>query len=703
MIGRDRLAESGHPGNVSPISSASSRENESLGQATRCVRKFAPNGQKQMRRTDNGHITACKISDACPNEMIVSWSRDHIYSFDLIRSPGVNENEARNTRSRLKDGGKDKARESKDRKRKRKNQNSSASIDEEEPNIKSRQTSSSREGPDLSLRVRYENGQSEDIPIGEHVGSIHRPITDETIELAADDSPNNSLRIAHSVAKIQALMFSFDAHSRELSETGRSDYRAYTNTLTSVLGIAATYITEMDTVIRSWGYAMYPCREEVIFQQALRRTRNSSRHFVQAAGTLAKVLGGKLQTVGRGPSPVMPIFEQVVPAPEADEHTSQTQIFSLEFLRAIALWLQGGTTALSQGFKRPGNGRLGNPRFPVPDESDSDGIDDHIIPYLLQLAQDHPVVNVDASRFEVNENRQIFEKETAAVVAFSHAIRIPLEDPREAIIPVSSGNGEGRLPTIHKQQALNFWGFKIGRSLLMKAGEGITFQVVDEAFGGPGRARFDESRLQDDIDPDEMEDVVGSDDFSSSSTTENQGMTTSVSHNIGEHEIPGSGNTSRESTAEVDRPSLETDGEVESVEDLHDEFADHMSEEYDEDEDEDEGEDEYDSGEGDDEEGDIIERHRRFLYRSVSDRGKFRESVEKDVPCSSHHRQYRGHCNVKTVKDANYFGLQDEYVVSGSDSGHVFIWDKKTTELVNILEGDEEVVNVIQGLPLIPG
>jgi len=35
--------------------------------------------------------------------------------------------------------------------------------------------------------------------------------------------------------------------------------------------------------------------------------------------------------------------------------------------------------------------------------------------------------------------------------------------------------------------------------------------------------------------------------------------------------------------------------------------------------------------------------------------------------------------------------------VSGSDGGHLFIWDKKTSELVNILEGDNEVVNVVQG------
>ncbi|KAI9850430.1 MAG: hypothetical protein M1838_005707, partial [Thelocarpon superellum] len=53
-------------------------------------------------------------------------------------------------------------------------------------------------------------------------------------------------------------------------------------------------------------------------------------------------------------------------------------------------------------------------------------------------------------------------------------------------------------------------------------------------------------------------------------------------------------------------------------------------------------------------------------------------------------------------KDVNFYGLNDEYVVSGSDSGHVFIWDKKTSELLNILEGDGEVVNVIQGHPYEP-
>lgn len=47
-----------------------------------------------MKRADNGHITAIKISDARPDEMIVSWSGDHIYAFDLIRDSEEGEDES---------------------------------------------------------------------------------------------------------------------------------------------------------------------------------------------------------------------------------------------------------------------------------------------------------------------------------------------------------------------------------------------------------------------------------------------------------------------------------------------------------------------------------------------------------------------------------------------------------------------------------
>ena len=35
-----------------------------------------------------------------------------------------------------------------------------------------------------------------------------------------------------------------------------------------------------------------------------------------------------------------------------------------------------------------------------------------------------------------------------------------------------------------------------------------------------------------------------------------------------------------------------------------------------------------------------------------------------------------------------FFGPQSEYIVSGSDCGHTFLWDKQTEEVVQFLQGD---------------
>ena len=34
-------------------------------------------------------------------------------------------------------------------------------------------------------------------------------------------------------------------------------------------------------------------------------------------------------------------------------------------------------------------------------------------------------------------------------------------------------------------------------------------------------------------------------------------------------------------------------------------------------------------------------------------------------------------------------GPKSEYVISGSDCGHIFIWNKSTEEVVNFLPGDK--------------
>ncbi|KAL8860325.1 MAG: hypothetical protein Q9178_003296 [Gyalolechia marmorata] len=695
MLGRDRLTERGTPGSVAPTGSLSSAEEEIMSAATRCVRRFAPNGKSRMRRTDNGHITACKISDANPNELIASWSGDQIYCFDILRSPDAADVGFKDPVTSNGRRSSTKVKETADRKRKRTQINVSASSERTRTSSRTRRTMSpTSETGNLTLRVRYENGQSEDIAMNNPVVTVPDATAEEARESVLSDLQKRSLHIAKTVVNIRKILFSLSDTSVEYPH----EPAAYTATFTSVVGLSASVLPEMDEISKAWRYPLEPCDEDVVFQQTLRGHRDTSRRFVQAAGTLAKVLGGRLQTAG-GSSLLSQYFQQIDPAPHEGPGASEKEIFSFDFLKSILLWLEGGPQALLQGFKRPVNQRKNNPRFPIPDEANHAGIHDYLIPYLLRLASSRAIPNVDASRFEQDKYRQVFRSETSAVIAFSSAIRIPLENLSRALMP--SGEDLSTRTTMaaqDKRAAMKFWGFKVGRGLLMNAGEGVNYQYVDIAFGGLGTARVDEGRLQEDIDPSEVEDVVDTISLVQRRTTEN-------GDNVHDGELAtspadeGASAASREESIDIDDAG--SDAEIVLVDDIHDEIAEHMAhhDEHGNESDEDDG---GDNEEGDghvgDSEDDITEEERQFIFRSASDRGKSREAVEADVPYSSHTRAYSGHCNVKTVKDANFFGLDDEYVVSGSDGGHLFIWDKKTSELVNILQGDNEVVNVIQAV-----
>lgn len=63
-------------------------------------------------------------------------------------------------------------------------------------------------------------------------------------------------------------------------------------------------------------------------------------------------------------------------------------------------------------------------------------------------------------------------------------------------------------------------------------------------------------------------------------------------------------------------------------------------------------------------------------------------------------RSYCGHRNSDTIKGVNFFGPRSEYVVSGSDCGHIFLWDKNTMDIIQFMEGDRSgVVNVLEPHP----
>ncbi|XP_008463887.2 uncharacterized protein LOC103501905 isoform X2 [Cucumis melo] len=63
---------------------------------------------------------------------------------------------------------------------------------------------------------------------------------------------------------------------------------------------------------------------------------------------------------------------------------------------------------------------------------------------------------------------------------------------------------------------------------------------------------------------------------------------------------------------------------------------------------------------------------------------------------------YSGHRNSATVKGVNFFGPNAEYIVSGSDCGHIYIWKKKGAVLVKLMLGDHDVVNHIEPHPHLP-
>lgn len=52
------------------------------------------------------------------------------------------------------------------------------------------------------------------------------------------------------------------------------------------------------------------------------------------------------------------------------------------------------------------------------------------------------------------------------------------------------------------------------------------------------------------------------------------------------------------------------------------------------------------------------------------------------------------------IKEAAFWG--SKYIMSGSDCGHVFVWERKTGELVMLLQADQHVVNCIQPHPTLP-
>ncbi|GAB7358586.1 hypothetical protein MBLNU230_g2646t1 [Neophaeotheca triangularis] len=630
MSGRDLLRERG--ATLSPADRQSDKEEEGMASATQCVRKFAPSGQERMKRTQSGHITALKISDARPDEMIVSWSGDNIYSFDLVQSPDAGEVEAEGGAS--SSGGRRVKGADTERKRKRMAGGGSAgSVGED---AASRGTPAPRtESPtdgDAALRIRYQNGQSEDVPL-----AAPRRLTQEQQE---------ARRIAQATQDLRQKLSTSPPEPREPH-------------FSHIFHQATKLLQTMDETMREWRYPLAPTPQTVAQQQTLRRHRENARRFVQATGVLSRVLGGST------PSHDISSFTRVHNRSN-DLPPDRHQRFVFDFVAAICLWLDSGPGRLIEGFTRsastpPATAEL-HALVIAEDEAGPEAMDEVFVPYLLGLASESVVRDPDANRFlldDIQEGR-LFATEGEAVDAFARAVGRPFAD-----LSGEGGGGSGMEGFQDRAEAVRFWGLKVARAMLLGVSEELDVAVLDKDFGGVGR-RVGES--------------LGGQE-------EEVGVTgVSLRDRSAEEEEIGAGVLAEEMDVR------ETDDEDEDEASASDHDDDDVSSSPDISSDEDEDED-------DEEDGVPTSGIRRFLYRSAFERSKHKERVALHTPCSASTRVYSGHLNSRTVKDVNFFGPNDDYVISGSDDGNFFLWDRQTAQLVNVLEGDGEVVNVLQGHP----
>ncbi|XP_076871390.1 DDB1- and CUL4-associated factor 6-like isoform X2 [Brachyhypopomus gauderio] len=89
------------------------------------------------------------------------------------------------------------------------------------------------------------------------------------------------------------------------------------------------------------------------------------------------------------------------------------------------------------------------------------------------------------------------------------------------------------------------------------------------------------------------------------------------------------------------------------------------------------------------------------IFRRRKEREEMEETEALNITRPIAKLSFKGHRNSRTmIKEACFWG--NNFVLSGSDCGHIFIWDRHTGEHVMLLEADNHVVNCLQPHPYEP-
>uniref|UniRef100_A0AAZ3PHL6 DDB1- and CUL4-associated factor 6-like n=1 Tax=Oncorhynchus tshawytscha TaxID=74940 RepID=A0AAZ3PHL6_ONCTS len=86
------------------------------------------------------------------------------------------------------------------------------------------------------------------------------------------------------------------------------------------------------------------------------------------------------------------------------------------------------------------------------------------------------------------------------------------------------------------------------------------------------------------------------------------------------------------------------------------------------------------------------------IFRRRKEKKELADCETRRIGKPSVEKVYKGHRNSRTM--CCFWG--DQFVLSGSDCGHIFIWDRETGEHLMLLEADQHVINCLQPHPYEP-
>jgi nuclear receptor interaction protein len=467
MLGRDKLRERGG------LLSSSSTSDDALQAATRCVRKFAPYGQPEMGRGESKFITACKISDANPNELIASWNGDFIYSFDMLRDG--NRTSTKKHAGLSEGTGAGRSKPNFDRKRKQPPRGLSQEGETRagsRPRTSSTGSESRLENEEMSLLVRMDNGESVEIPIHGRAFAQSQIIRSRTSERAEDDG------IASQVRNVRSLISTASRRDRldpSDSTTRRDESTVIRQRMEQTLVAALKLLEKIDGIMHNWSFPVTESSGTIAFQRKLRDDRGKTWRFIQACGTIARVTSRR--RADAGPRRLLEYFDAIRPAPrESALQLERHEQFGYDFIKTVLLWLDSGVGAVIREFTldRDDPSRSYSKRRPISKDAGLEAIEEELVPYLKALAGDFPVEDVDS----INSlNSRIFRTEKDAVDALARAMSVEFADLTGRTVETSEDEVQNR------EDAVKFWGYRVCRAILKNAAVDVTFALVDTAFG----------------------------------------------------------------------------------------------------------------------------------------------------------------------------------------------------------------------------